>query len=248
MVRNLMKAVFFEFSFLAYKNQKITISYLGYISTTFMAQEFDVTKCKNILLRIDKYLFGSEIVVTDYILDGITEGEGYGAVNMSYDRLSNDHTNIEQDILKTAQLIPGITSIDESASNLQIRGGTADQNLILWEQATLYGPGHLFGMVSTINPFIVDQVKIYKGIFEPNYDNRVGGIVDMSLSDSVAAGFHGGVGTTFTEAHAFMEIPIVDKKLSLLAAGRKTINGIYNSPTLVNYSTKIFSENQSRGK
>ena len=233
---------FFDFVFYAHKNQKITISYLGYLSKSFMVQDFDKKNCKTILLDLDKHLFGNEIIVTDYMLDGITEGEGYGSVKMDYDRLSNAHTNIEQDILKAAQLVPGVTSVDESATNLQIRGGTADQNLILWEGATLYGPGHLFGMISTINPFVVDEVKIYKGIFEPNYDNRVGGIVDMSLSDSIASDFHGGIGTTFTEGHAFLEIPIVEKKLSLLTTGRKTINSVFNSPTLVNYSTKVFQQ------
>ncbi|MEO1261689.1 MAG: carboxypeptidase-like regulatory domain-containing protein [Bacteroidota bacterium] len=233
---------FFEFRFFAHKNQKITVSYLGYLSKNFMAQEFAEDNCQKIFLELDKELFGREIVVTDYMLDGITEGEGYGSVKINYSRLSNNHTNIEQDILKTAQLIPGVTSIDESASNLQIRGGTADQNLVLWEGATLYGPGHLFGMISTVNPFVVDQVKIYKGVFEPSYDNRVGGIVDMSLSDSVSTGFHGGVGTTFTESHAYLEFPIINKKMSLLATGRKTINGIFNSPTLVNYSNKVFQE------
>lgn len=233
---------FFDFILSAHKHQKITISYLGYVSESMMVQELDTVNCNEFLLELDENLFGSEIIVTDYVLSGITEGESYGGISMDYERLSSDHTNIEQDVLKTVQFIPGVTTIDESATNLQIRGGTTDQNLILWEGATLYGPGHFFGMLSSVNPFVIDQVKVYKGIFDPNYDHRVGGIVDMSLSDSVENKFQGGVGTTFSETHAFLKLPVLQNKLSVLASGRKTINESFNSPTLINYSAKVFQD------
>ena len=235
---------FFDYSFSTYKNQLITISYIGYESQTFMVREFNQNECTDIFLKLDEDLLGSEIIVTDYLLTGIDEGEEYGSVNMDYNQLANNHTNIEQDILKTAQLIPGITSLDESATNIQIRGGTSDQNLILWEGATLYDPGHFFGMISAVNPFVVEDVKIFKGVFDPKYDNRVGGIIDMSLSDSVAQNFRGGVGTTFSEAHAFLEVPIVKNRLSILASGRKTLNGIWQTPTLSKYSVKVFQESK----
>jgi hypothetical protein len=235
---------FFDFSFLTYKNQLITISYIGYESKIFLAQEFNQNTCEDIFLKLDDDLLGSEIIVTDYLLTGIEEGEEYGSVNMNYNQLSNTHTNIEQDILKIAQLIPGIISLDESATNIQIRGGTTDQNLILWEGATLYDPGHFFGMISAINPFIVEDVKIFKGVFDPKYDNRVGGIIDMSLSDSVAQKISGGIGTTFSEAHAFLEIPIVKNRLSILASGRNTLNTVWQTPTLSRYSVKVFQESK----
>lgn len=237
-------AGFFDFSFTTYKNQLITISYIGYESQTFMAQEFNQNTCLDIFLKLDEDLLGSEIIVTDYLLTGIDEGEEYGSVNINFNQLSNTHTNIEQDILKTVQLIPGITSIDESATNIQIRGGTSDQNLILWEGATLYDPGHFFGMISAVNPFVVEEVKVFKGVFDPIYDNRVGGIIDMSLTDSVAQKFHGGIGTTFSEAHAFLEIPIVKNRLSILASGRNTLNKLWQTPTLSKYSVKVFQESK----
>ena len=115
------------------------------------------------------------MVVKDYILDGVTEGDAYSSVNLNYDQITNWQTNVEQDLFKTVQLIPGINSVDESATNLSIRGSSADQNLLIWEGAKLYEPGHLFGMISAVNPFVVHQMKVYKGVFEPKYDNVVGG-------------------------------------------------------------------------
>ena len=230
----------FQVEIRAHKHQLVMISYIGYQSQSLMIQAFNQTGCTDFLLKIDATLFGEEIIVKDYILPEITEGETYSGVHIDYQKLAQRQTIIEQDILKTVQLIPGVNSIDESATNLQIRGGTPDQNLILWEDVTLYDPGHLFGMISAINPYVIKKVQVFKGAFDPRYDNRVGGIVDLSLSDSIRQQFHGGVGTTLTEAHAYLQVPLVKNKLSVLLSGRNSINGIYNSPTLQNYSTKIF--------
>lgn len=231
---------FFEVAITAYKHQEITISYIGYQSQSKMVQTFNSEACSDFLLEIDPALFGEAIIVKDYILSEITEGETYSGVKIDYQKLAQRQTIIDQDVLKTVQLIPGINSIDESATNLQIRGGTPDQNLILWENATLYDPGHLFGMIASINPYVVEEVQVFKGAFDPQYDNRVGGIVDLSLNDSIKHSFHGGVGSTLTEGHAYFQAPLVQNKLSLLLSGRNSTNQLFNSPTLQNYSTKVF--------
>lgn len=233
---------YFEFSFSAYKNQEFTISYIGYQNHTIPIRTFPKEDCPHYFLKINPDLFGGEIIVTDYILDGITQGEAYSSTTIDYHRLSKNQPNIEQDLLKTTQFLPGVSSIDESAANILIRGGTADQNLMVWEGATLYQPGHLFGMISTINPFVVDKVGVYKGVFHPSHDNRVGGLIDISLSDSIPENWQGGFGTTLSEAHAFSHFPIVKNKLSVTLAGRKTINGLFPSPTLNNYLGKVFQE------
>ncbi|MEM7361329.1 MAG: TonB-dependent receptor [Pseudomonadota bacterium] len=189
-------------------------------------------------------MWENAIIVKDYLLDGVTEGEEYGAVKMDYNRLSAWQNNVEHDILKTAQLIPGVTSVDESATNLSIRGSSADQNLLLWEGAKLYEPGHLFGMISAVNPFVVSSMKLFKGVSEPSYGNVVGGIIDLSLSDSVSTVLEGGLGTTWTEAHGYLAVPLVRKKMSLLLSGRNTIQGLIPSPTLSSYSAKVFQDSK----
>ncbi len=235
---------YFNWSLTAAKNEEIRISFVGYTPRDFMVQEFRGGECVDVLLTPDPTLWASTVVVEDYLLDGIVEGEGYGSVDIRYDQLTNWQSNIEHDILKTAQLIPGINSVDESATNLSIRGSSADQNLVLWEGAKLYDPGHLFGMISSVNPFVVRDVKIFKGVFEPSYDNVVGGIIDLSLSDSIATGFGGGLGSTFTEAHGYFNGPIIKEKVSILLAGRNSINGIFQSPTLQSYSAKVFQDSK----
>jgi len=231
---------FFELSIKAFKNQRISVSYIGYETKTYQLQELDTMDCQDLFLSIDQQLWGEEIIVTDYILDGITVGQDYGAYEMNYHQLSKQHSVVEHDILKTAQLLPGILSIDESATNLQIRGSTADQNLIMWEGATIYQPAHLFGMISALNPFSVQNVNIYKGAYDPKYDNRVGGIINISMSDSIKAKSHGSTGLTLTEAHVNLELPLIAEKLAVNLSGRHSINSVYNSPPLTNYTNKVF--------
>ena len=230
----------FDFNLLAHKNQEIEISYLGYKTISFMVQDIQSNDCPLYLMEIDEGLIGNEILIKGYILDGILEGNDFGSFELDYNQLSKNHSNVEHDILKTTQLLPGINSVDDSATNLQIRGSSPDQNLILWEGAPIYNAGHIFGMISAINPFSVDIVNIYKGAHDPEYDNRVGGIIDISLTDTIDNAFHGSVGTTLTEVHTNLEIPIVDDHLSLVLSGRKSINEIYNSPPLQSYTEKVF--------
>ena len=69
---------------------------------------------------------------------------------------------IEPDILQTVQALPGIKSIDETVSDINIRGGTNDQNLILWDGIKMYQSGHFFGLISAFNPHLTDKVTIIK--------------------------------------------------------------------------------------
>ncbi len=230
----------FDFEVSAYKNQKIEISYIGYKMLSFMVQDLESSDCPKFELEVDQDLMGREVLITDYILDGILEGDEFGSFALDFDQLSKNHSTVEHDILKTAQLLPGINSMDDSATNLQIRGSSADQNLILWEGAPIYNAGHIFGMISAINPFSVDQVRIYKGAYDPKYDNRVGGIIDISLSDTIDNIFQGSIGSTLTEVHTNLDIPIIDDHLSMVLSGRKSIKGIYESPPLQSYTKKVF--------
>lgn len=229
----------FDFQVSADKNQRINISYLGYQPISFTVQDTK-DNCPTYNLIIDENLWAGEILVKDYLLDGILQSNDFGGIELSFDQLSKNHSNVEHDILKTIQLLPGINSIDDSATNLQIRGSSAGQHLIMWEGAPVYNAGHIFGMISAINPFSISDVNIYKGAYNPKYDNRVGAIIDMSLTDSINNVFNGSIGTTLTEVHANLEIPITDDRLSLVVSGRQSIKEIYDSPPLKSYTEKVF--------
>ena len=231
---------YFDFTIKSYKNQNVSFSYIGYETLELQVQSFNQIECSNIQMYEDTRLLGEGIVITDFILDGITEEIEFNGFIMDYSKLSKQHSMIEHDILKTAQFLPGISSLDESATNLQIRGGTSDQNLILWEGIPIYQPGHIFGMISAINPFSIQNVEIHQGVYDPQYDNRVGGIIDISLSDSLQSKGSGSIGTSLTEAHINVETPVLFKKLKIFLSGRNSISDLYYSPPLENYTNKVF--------
>ncbi len=230
---------YFEMEVTAYKNERFTLTYIGCKSRTFMIQEWP-KNCKTIRLQENLEMLGLNIVVKDYIIRGVSEGEEYGSVHFNYDRLGRTSINNEYDALKTIQQLPGITSIDESATNLHIRGSAPDHNLLLWENAPIYEPGHLFGMISPLNPYILDEINVFKTAFPPQYGNAVGGIVDMKLSNEVSNDFSGGIGVNFTDAHAYFQIPAWKDRLSLILAGRRSISELWSSPTLYSYVDRAF--------
>jgi CarboxypepD_reg-like domain/TonB-dependent Receptor Plug Domain/FecR, C-terminal len=230
----------FELNILAHKNETISISCMGLKSQyipIYLWPELD--QSHRIFLETDEFAL-NQIIIKGYILPGITEGLDFGSTRIDFKTLRRSFSLPELDVLKTVQLLPGIVSTDESATNLNIRGSLPDQNLLLWEGVTLYDAGHLFGTFTAIDPFTAEQVEVYKSIFNPKFENRIGGLVAISLPDSVSNAFDAGFGTTLTTFHAYSKIPLVKDKISLMIAGRHSTSPLFKSPTLDNYSDKIF--------
>lgn len=86
---------------------------------------------------------------------------------------------VEGDALRSFKLFPGISSTDESATRLNIRGGTPDQNLILWDNIPIYHSGHFFGFFSSFNLDMIEQVSVNKGYFSPKFGSRSGGLINF---------------------------------------------------------------------
>ncbi|HHG86376.1 MAG TPA: TonB-dependent receptor [Bacteroidetes bacterium] len=128
----------------------------------------------------------------------------------------------ETDILKVAQLMPGISQGGEGTTGLFVRGGTADQNLILLDEAVVYNTGHLFGFFSVFNPDAIRDMTIIKGGFPAQYGGRLSSVLDIRMKEGNKEKFHfkGGIGLLSSRLH--VEGPIVRDKLSFSIAGRRT--------------------------
>jgi len=87
--------------------------------------------------------------------------------------------SIEPDVLAAIQFLPGISSPSSRVSDIYIRGGTPDQNLMIWEDIPIYHSAHYFGMISTFNPHIIESAKIYRGGFDATYGGRIAGVIDL---------------------------------------------------------------------
>lgn len=128
----------------------------------------------------------------------------------------------EADVIKTLQLLPGTVRGIEGSSDLFVRGGAADQNLVLLDGAPIYNTSHLFGFLSVFNPAILDRVEAINGGFPAEYGGRLSSILDISTNADLAdrTKVSGDVG--LISSRLYVEQPLVKEKASLWIAGRRT--------------------------
>ena len=133
----------------------------------------------------------------------------------------------ETDVFRVLQLLPGISST-ENSSELNIRGSSADQNLVLFDGFTLYNLDHFFGAFSALNPYVIKNVQVYRGGFDSRYGERVSGIVDITSKSGnrKKPEIYGGV--NMISANLTAEVPL-SKKITLVAAVRRAYTDIYSS-------------------
>src|SRR5258708_3401797 len=89
----------------------------------------------------------------------------------------------EADVLRAVLTLPGVTSVGEASTGFNVRGGSADQNLILFNDATIYNPSHLFGFFSAFNPDIIKGVELYKSSIPEKYGGRLSSVLDVTIKD-----------------------------------------------------------------
>ena len=128
----------------------------------------------------------------------------------------------ESDILKTIQLLPGVSSAGEGASGFNVRGGAADQNLILFDEAIIYNSSHLFGLFSVFNSDAIKEVKLFKGGIPSSYGGRLSSVLDVYQKDgnNQKTSINGGIGAI--SSRFLIEGPIQKNQSSFLFASRGT--------------------------
>ncbi|MER3319211.1 MAG: TonB-dependent receptor plug domain-containing protein [Allomuricauda sp.] len=126
----------------------------------------------------------------------------------------------ERDVLKVATALPGISSAGEGATGFNVRGGKADQNLVLFDGATMYNPQHFFGIFSAINPFSIGQLEVYKGNIPAKFGGRLSSVFDIKTKDGDNTEFKGEASLGPVTGNLVMETPIAKGKSSLLFGAR----------------------------
>lgn len=180
------------------------------------------------------------VVVTEYLTAGFDQNKKDGSITMDPKKLGILPGLTEPDVLQSLQLLPGISSPTESASNLHIRGGTPDQNLILYDGIKIYHQGHLFGMISPFNPYIVESVDIFRSGTKAQFGDRISGVIDINSLQDVPDEFSGGAGANFLHTDAYIKTPLQKDKVGLLLSFRRSLNDIVFLPTFNSFSNKIF--------
>jgi hypothetical protein len=128
----------------------------------------------------------------------------------------------EGDIIKAVLTLPGVKSVGEASSGFNVRGGSADQNLILFNDGTIYNPTHLFGIFSAFNPDIVSEVELYKSSIPAEFGGRISSVLDVRSREGNSNKIAGSLGIGLLTGRFHLEGPLAKGKTTFLIGGRTT--------------------------
>jgi hypothetical protein len=169
-----------------------------------------------------------EIVVVGRPKDDIVRQNEIGTVRLNVKELSVLPVLFgEQDILKSIQLMPGVSPVGEGNSGFYVRGGNADQNLILLDDAPVFNPSHLLGFFSVFNSDAIRDVKLYKGGVPARYGGRASSVMDIRMKEGNMKDYNVSGGIGLISSRIMVEGPIEQDKSSFMISGRRTYADLF---------------------
>jgi len=181
-------------------------------------------------------------VVVNYIAKGLDKLPD-GSIQMNVQNLEILPGLSEPDVLNAVQVLPGIQSVNETVSDINTRGGTNDQNLVLWDGVKMYQTGHFFGLVSAFNSHLIHKTSIIKNGASAAFDEGVSGVIDMQEQDYLQQDLEVSTGANMVSADMILKTPLT-KKLSLILGARHSINNIVLTPTYKSYYKRAFEDTE----
>ncbi|WP_420571480.1 TonB-dependent receptor plug domain-containing protein [Kordia sp.] len=179
-----------------------------------------------------------KVIISNYLTTGFSKNVD-GAIEAIPKDFQTLPGFVEPDVLQSVQLIPGIQSPDETSTGLNIRGGTPDQNLILWDGIKMYQYDHFFGMISSFNPYVIEDVKIYKNAAAARYGNHISGVIDIQSHSKIPKKTVVGLGANMIYVDAFVQQPI-GEKVAVIASFRRSYSDAFETVTFDEFSEQIF--------
>ena len=199
----------------------VQISYLGY-------QNIEESINLNQNTKNNFNLYSNETALKEVVITGNKTKIDIKKPEMSVNKLSISAIKKmpvvlgEVDVLKSILLLPGVTNAGEGASGFNVRGGGADQNLILLDEATIFNSSHVFGFFSVFNPDAIKDLKLYKGGIPARYGGRASSVLDIYQKDGNSKSFHLNGGIGLISSRILAEGPLVKNKGSFLIGGRSS--------------------------
>ncbi|GGK35489.1 TonB-dependent receptor [Yeosuana aromativorans] len=223
-------------------NETIVISFLGYETQAFAAKElWEGNGCKTIVLS-EKNEALNEVLISKFLTTGLQKLID-GSTVLNTEKFGILPGLTDPDILQSIQALPGIESVNESIANINVRGGTNDQNLILWDGIKMYHAGHFFGLISAYNPNLTTKVIVTKNGTSSEFSDGVSSTISMLTKDKIGNEVSGGIGANLLSGDAFFEIPL-SKKWAIHVSGRRSFTDFYKSPVYDKYFERSFQDSK----
>ncbi|MEO6903585.1 MAG: TonB-dependent receptor [Bacteroidia bacterium] len=208
----------------------VLYSYVGYAAVSKLIQ-LD----KNIVLNID--LEQSATLITVEVVaekaERVSNSSSMSVIDIPINQIKELPAFLgEKDVLKVLQLMPGVQKGSEGSAGFYVRGGGADQNLIILDDAPVYNAFHLFGFFSLFNGDALKNVTLIKGGFPARYGGRLSSVVEMNMKDGNKEKLHGEGGIGLISSRLTLEGPLVKGKSSFLIAARRTYIDVLMQPVI----------------
>jgi len=206
----------------------LVIKKLGYENKEIKVTS-DSKKLNINLFKVNKNDFVEDVVVVGSSNSSTMQQSGISQISLSPSLTSALPNLGEQDIFRTMQLLPGVSGSNESSSGLVVRGGTIDQNLVLFDDFTVYHVDHVFGFFSAFNNNAIKDVQLSKGGFGAKYGGRMSSVVDITGKDGNTEQFGIGASVSLLSTSAVIEQPFSDGAGSFILTGRRSYQSdLYN--------------------
>lgn len=213
-------------------NYTVKVSYLGYENEE-QAVTLDSSKRLDFELNVEAGQQLEEVVITKDKLDKNVKDIRMSVAEVDIKQIRKMPALLgEVDVIRSIQLLPGVSTVGEGASGFNVRGGGVDQNLVLLDEAPVYNSSHLFGFFSVFNPDAVKDVRLIKGGIPAQYGGRLSSILDVRLKEGNNKRFTGAGGVGFIFSRLTLEGPIVKDKGSFIIAARRSYIDVLAKPFL----------------
>ncbi len=199
----------------------MVISFIGYQS---FEKEIDLQA--DISLDVDLVSDSEQIEEVTVTAEG--KNENIRSTNMGLENVTAKTIDKlpkmmgEADVIKTLQLMPGVVATSEMSSNLSVRGGARDQNLILLDEAMVYSASHLLGLFSTFNNDAIKSVDLYKGIIPSQFGGSISSVMDIRMKEGGTRKFTGNASIGTLTSRFTIDGPIIKEKSSFMVSARRT--------------------------
>jgi hypothetical protein len=229
---------------LSIQNQKISLEQILVILGNNTNLSFKQISDRYIIITPNERSFSfvnklDLVTIRSFLNKGI-EKNNDGSFTLKPDKLEILPGLTEPDVLESIQQLPGVLSPNETATGFFVRGGFSDQNRVIWDGINIYHKGHLFGMISPINPNMTSNIKFINKGTNPRYGERLSSVIDISSIDDISDKVKGEIGLNGLNADALLELPVIPEKLNLIAAARSSYTGILETPTFTQLADKVF--------
>ncbi|MCR1024460.1 TonB-dependent receptor [Cellulophaga baltica] len=227
------------------KSSILEIRHVGFKPLFIKAEELDQKGPCQIIALAQNIQQLDEVIIYKFLTTGL-EKQDDASIVLNTDNFGILPGLIEPDVLQTVQALPGIKSIDETVSDINVRGGTNDQNLILWEGIKMYQSGHFFGLISAFNPYLTDKVTLIKNGSSAAYGDGVSSILDMRTKNTITDELYGGAGINLLSGDVYGQIPLKEN-LAFQFSGRRSITDLLNTPTYNQFYERAFQDTEIKG-